>query len=146
MESNGRLAKLEFLISQSKGLDSDRLQALVFIAQTLGESFDYAFDVHHLRVFSRALEADIDFLSTQTISDKSDNSEISRFITKTTQSATLEQTEAAAAFFYFEQKGYPFADIEKSLNADESVLRGAKDLITELKKCGAKQLAASGAN
>lgn len=145
MESNGRLAKLEFLISQSKGLDSDRLQALVFIAQVLGESFDYAFEVHHLRVFSRALEADIDFLSTQSISDKSESG-ISKFITKTTQSATLEQTEAAAAFFYFEQKGYSLADIEKSLNADESVLRGAKELIAELKKSGAKQLAATGAN
>lgn len=145
MESNGRLAKLEFLISQSKGLDSDRLQALVFIAQALGESFDYAFDVHHLRVFSRALETDIDFLSTQSISDKT-ASEVSKFVTKTTQSATLEQTEAAAAFLYFEQKGYSFADIEKSLNADEGVLRGAKELITELKKSGVKQLAATGAN
>jgi len=145
MESNGRLAKLEFLISQNKGLDSDRLQALVFIAQALGESFDYAFDVHHLRVFSRALEADIDFLSTQSISDKA-VSEISKFITKTTQAATLEQTEAAATFFYFEQKGYSFADVEKSLNADESVLRGATELVAELKKSGVKQLAATGAN
>jgi uncharacterized protein YwgA len=146
MESKGRLAKLESLVAENKGIESDRLQALVFIAQALGESYDYAFDVHHLRVFSRALESDLEFLSTQGVSDKFENSEISKFITKLVQSASTEQAEAAAAFFYFEQKGYSPTDIENALNADEGVMNGAKELISELRKAGSKKLAASGVN
>ncbi len=146
MESKGRLAKLESLVAENKGIESDRLQALVFISQALGESYDYAFDVHHLRVFSRALESDFEFLSTQGISDNFANSEISKFISKLVQSASTEQAEAAAAFFYFQQKGYSPSDIENALNADESVMSGAKELVSALKKAGTKKLAASGVN
>lgn len=142
MESKGRLAKLESLISQNKSIGSDRLQGLVFIAQALGESYGYDFDVHHLRVFSLALELDIELLLTQGIAEKFETSEISKLVTNTMQSATIEQIEATAAFFYFEQKGYASADIEKALNADENVISGARKLVGELKKLGTKELAA----
>lgn len=143
MESKGRLAKLESLVSQNRGIESDRLQALVFIAQALGESYDYTFDVHHLRVFSRALQSDIEFLSTQAISAEFENSETSKLITLIAKFASTEQAEAAAAFFYFEQKGYSPADIEKALNADEGVMSGAKQLVSELKKAETRELVAT---
>ncbi len=77
MERKGRLAKLESLVAHNKGLDSDRLQALVFLLQARGEHYDYAFDVHHLRVFSLALESDLEFLSSQGISNQVTTSGIS---------------------------------------------------------------------
>lgn len=146
MQSKRRLAKLESLISQNKDADSERLQALVFIAQSLGEDvYDYFFDMHHLIVFSQTLESDIEKLSMQDFSIKSEKSELSDLVTHVVATAPTIQIQAAAAFLYFEQKGYSADEIEKSMNAEESVMAGAKRIIASLKKAEKKELAASGA-
>jgi hypothetical protein len=129
-----------------QGIDIERLQPLVFLAQSMGDPFGYTFDVHHLRVFSHKLTEDFEILGKQQLDTSCLPPANASYLAKQVQDMPVEQVEIAAAYVYFQQKGYSSNEIERSLNADEDMMHGAKHILAELKKLGTKTLVASGAN
>jgi len=129
-----------------QGIDLERLHPLVFLAQAMGDQFGYSFDVHHLRVFSHTLEEDFELLEKQDHGAISSPPKIASCVAEQIRDVPIEQAEIAAAYVYFEQKGYSPDEIERSLDADKDMMSGAKHILAELKKWGSKTLVASGTN
>ncbi len=145
MDSESHPANIESFVAHCQGVAADRLQSLVFLAQAFGEEFGYSYEAHHLRVFSRSLERDIEALGNQTSFRTGHVSELCAFMANHLREQPLEHLEYAAAYLYFEQKGYSATDIEKSLNGSDEVEKGAKKVLSNLRSAGIKSLAKSGA-
>jgi hypothetical protein len=137
-------SELEPLLLHCQTFEPERLQLLVYFAQLLGDQFGYEFDIHHFKVFSEDLATDISRLRNENCCSSQRPSELVAFVTNTIGSVRLEQLDLAAANMYFENKGYAATEIEGVLNPDKQLLKGAVDVISDLKSFKPKSLAASG--
>jgi hypothetical protein len=131
-------------LARLDGIDSDRVQPIVFLAQKFGEQLGYFFDVHHFRVFSLRLQKDVESIAMESSASTDSMPKLLNLLAEKIRAVPIEQAEIAAAYFYFEEKGYSADEIERSLNAEASVMSGAKRLVAELTKLGSKSLVGSG--
>jgi hypothetical protein len=144
MEVKDSLQKLGSLFVDCESFEPGRLQLLVYFAQSLGDSFGYAFEIHHFRVFSHELETDLARLQGQHSNSVQLQSDVSNFVAKAISSARLEEVELAAAQMYFENKGYSAAEIADVLNPDAQLLKRALAIVSELRSFEPKSLATVG--
>ncbi|HEY9791491.1 MAG TPA: hypothetical protein V6D22_13905 [Candidatus Obscuribacterales bacterium] len=100
--------------------------------------YSYRFEIHHYRVFSRSLLADLESLSAADILTVKGCQVMPPLINRF-QSISTDDLEITAAWLYFDLLGYTTAEIRSAFNVDRRRIAAINETISELSRTAIPQ-------